>query len=391
MATVTKRGDSYRIRASAGYDASGQQVTKSMTWKPEPGMTKRQIEKELERQKILFEEQIKGGQYAAKQVKLEALAREWLAQAEREGELKPSTLKRLKQTQERTYTALGHLYAHKITTRQVQSFINNLSEDGVNKKTGGGMSTKSQQLYLNFLSDVFQYGLKHGIVTQNPCRNVSTIKRPKVEREMLSPEQAGEFLMALEDAPIKYQAFFSLAIYGGFRRGEILGLRWSDVDFDNRIISINRTAFYDGGSMKTAAPKTKTSRRSLKLPEIVFQTLREHRTEQLKDRLKLGDAWHDSDCLFTSWDGQPMGENTANHWLEKFCSAHGFPKVCIHSFRHLNASLLISSGADARTVSSALGHSEVTTTLNLYAHAFQEQQAKASEAVAEALNLKRNA
>lgn len=391
MATVTKRGDSYRIRASAGYDASGRQVTKSMTWKPEPGMTKRQIENELNRQKTLFEDKIKGGQYATEQVKFEVLAREWMAQTELEGNLKKSTINRLKQTQERTFASLGHLYMHKITTRQIQAFINSLSEDGVNKRTGGGMSTKSQQLYLNFISDVFQYALKNGIVTQNPCRNVSTIKKAKLEREMFTPEQASDFLLALEEAPLKYQAFFSLAIYGGFRRGEILGLRWSDIDFENRIISINRTAYYDDGHMMTAEPKTKTSCRTLKLPEVVFQALREHKTEQLKDRLKLGDAWNDFDWVFTSWDGNPMGETTAINWLKKFCTAHGLPKVCIHSFRHLNASLLISAGANPRSVSSALGHSDPTFTMKQYAHAFQEQQAKASEAVAEALNFKRKA
>lgn len=391
MATITKRNDTYRIRASAGYDASGKQITKSMTWKPEPGMTKRQIEKELERQKILFEEQIKGGNYAARQVKFEPLARECLEQAERQGELKPLTLKRFQQTQERTYQAIGHLYVDKITTRQLQKFINNLAEVGVNKQTGGGLSTKTQKLYLNFISDVFKYAIKNGLATDNPCRNVTAIKKPKKERELLTPEQASDFLTALEDAPVKYRTFFTLAVYGGFRRGELLGFEWKDVDFDNRVISVNRISYVDKGGMATGTPKTKTSRRSLKLPEIVFQQLREHRAEQLKDRLKLGDAWHDTDRLFTTWNGEPMGGDSARHWLEKFCKAHDLPVVNIHSFRHLNASLLISSGADIRTVSSALGHSQTSTTLDIYAHAFAEQQAIASEAVADALTLRKKA
>ena len=242
MATATKRGDTYRIRSSAGYDADGKQVLKSMTWKPAPGMTEKQIQRELERQKVLFDEQVKGGKYTAKQAKFEALAREWLEQAERDGHLKPLTLKRFRQTQERTYQAIGHLYVDKITTRQIQAFINNLAEDGINQRTGDGLSTKTQKLYINFISDVFKYAIKNGLALDNPCRNVTPIKTPTKDRVCFTPEQATAFLSALDDAPIKYKTFCMLAIYGGFRRGELLGFEWGDVDFDNCIITVNRTS-----------------------------------------------------------------------------------------------------------------------------------------------------
>ncbi len=391
MATASKRGNSYRIRSSAGYDAEGRQIQKSKTWTPSPDMSDRQIAKELERQKVLFDEQIHGGQYVDRQIKFEPLAREWLQQAEKEGNLKPSTLKRFRQTQERVFEAIGHLFVDKISTRQIQAFINNLAENGINKQNGGGLSTKSQELHLNFISDVFKYAIKNGFATDNPCRNVTAIKTPTRERVCYTPEQAAAFLSALEDAPIKYKTFFMLAIYGGFRRGELLGFEWKDIDFADRVITVNRISVYDKGGMTTGTPKTKTSQRSLKLPEVVFDQLREYRAEQLKDRFKLGDQWHNTDSLFTQWNGLPMGPDTARHWLEKFCTAHNLPIVNIHSFRHLNASLLISSGADIRTVSSALGHSQTSTTLDIYAHAFQEQQAKAAEAVADALKFAKRA
>lgn len=390
MATVTKRGETYRIRVSVGYDINGRQVMKSMTWKPEPNMTKKQIEKELDRQRVLFEEQVKNGQYSDGTIKFEAFAREWFAQIEKEGNHKHGTIKRFHQLEERTYKAIGHLQIGKINTRQIQSFINNLAEDGINQQTGGGLSTKTQSLYLNFISDVFTYAIECGFVANNPCRNVRTIKKPKRESVVYTPEQAQQFLILLyEQAPEKYKLFFILAIYGGFRRGELLGFEWKDIDFDTGVITVNRTSLFskEKGTY-TSTPKTKTSQRSLKLPDFVIMQLRRYKTEQTKERIKLGDQWHDTDRIFTAWNGEPMGVDSARHWLTKFCKRNELPCVNVHSFRHLNASLLINNGVDVRTVSATLGHSQTSTTLNIYAHAFQEAQAKASEAVANVLDFK---
>lgn len=390
MSTVTKRGETYRITVSCGYDMNGKQIRKSMTWKPAPGMTKKQIEKELERQKVLFEEKVQSGQYSDGTIKFEAFAREWFTQVEKEGNHKHGTIKRFHQLEERTYEAIGHLQIGKINTRQIQSFINNLAEDGINQQTGGGLSTKTQSLYLNFISDVFNYAIECGFAANNPCRNVRTIKKPKKESTVFTPEQAQQFLKLLyEQAPEKYKMFFTLAIYGGFRRGELLGFEWKDVDFETGIITVNRTSLFskEKGTY-TSTPKTKTSQRSLKLPDTVIMQLRRYKTEQIKERMKLGDQWIDTDRIFTAWNGEPMGVDSARHWLTKFCNRNGLPCVNVHSFRHLNASLLINNGVDVRTVSATLGHSQTSTTLNIYAHAFQEAQAKASEAVANALDFK---
>ena len=119
--------------------------------------------------------------------------------------------------------------------------------------------------------------------------------------------------------------------------------------------------------------------------------LKQHRAEQMEQRLKLGDQWINSNRIFVSWDGSPMGVDSARHWLTKFCKRHGIKYVNVHSFRHLNASLLISNGVDVKTVSSALGHSQVSTTLNIYAHSFAEAQARASETIADVLYFEKEA
>jgi len=213
------------------------------------------------------------------------------------------------------------------------------------------------------------------------------IKKPQKERECYTIEEAQHFIELLETAPLKYKAFFILAIYGGFRRGELLGFEWSDVDFNTGVISVVRTSLFDkehGGTF-TGTPKTKGSQRSLKLPDNVIDVLRDLKTAEAKQRLLLGDKWVNSNRIFIADDGAPMGVDSARHWLSKFCKRNNIRTMNVHSFRHLNASLLISSGVDVRTVSASLGHSQTSTTLNIYAHSFAEQQARASETIANAL------
>ncbi len=389
MATIEKRGETYRITVSAGYDLNGKQIRRSMTYKPEAGMTKRKAEKEAHRQALLFEESIKNGFTTDGNIKFEEFARQWVKQIEREGELKPLTIKRFKQCQERTYKAIGHLKMNKINKTHIQAFINNLAEDGINQQTGGGLSTKTQKLYLNFISDVFNYAIDCDIDVKNPCTNVKVIKKDPKERECYTIDEARTFLTLLETAPIKYKAFFTLAMFGGFRRGELLGFEWSDLDFETGVISVMRTSLFDkeqGGTF-TGTPKTKGSQRSLKLPENVIDVLREYKAEQNKQRLLMGDRWVNSNKIFIAENGAPMGVDSARHWLTKFCKRNGLRQVNVHSFRHLNASLLIMNGVDVRTVSAALGHSQTSTTLNIYAHSFQEAQARASETIANALTI----
>ena len=144
MATIKKRegktGVSYLIRVSSGYDISGNQVVHSMTWRPEPGMTRRQIEKELQRQAVLVEERC-AGKGADSSIKFEAFARQWF-QEYAEPNLRIRTVARLHQLEERTYTALGHIRLDKLTSRHIQSFINNLGEEGISTRRAGARAKK---------------------------------------------------------------------------------------------------------------------------------------------------------------------------------------------------------------------------------------------------------
>ena len=385
MATITKRGESYRIKVSCGYDTTGKQVIQSMTWKPDPAMTAKQIEKELNRQAVLFEEACMKGKFVAT-VKFEAFAEQWFEEYARPN-LKSTSYERMQLSSRRVYPEIGHLRMDKITSRHVQKFVTDLSVNGKHAKTGKPLARKTIVQYLSFISIVFDYARKLHIFSDNPCRGVSVPKGEKREKEVYTLEETKQFFKFLETAPLKYRLFFTLLTYSGFRNGEMLGLEWKDIDYNNCIISVHRTSNYTiEKGIYTDTTKTKKSQRSLKFPQFIMDMLKNFQIEQNEEIERLGDKWEDNDRLFTKWDGKPMNPHTPYWWLRDFCQANNFRFCDIHSFRHLNASLLINAGIDVTSVSAALGHAQTSTTLNIYSHYFQAAQARTSEAIANALN-----
>jgi len=136
----------------------------------------------------------------------------------------------------------------------------------------------------------------------------------------------------------------------------------------------------------TDTTKTRGSQRTLKLPADVFALLRRYRSEQAQQRLLMGDRWTAGERLFSNADGGLLHPNTPYKWLEGFCNKTGQRFLGIHTFRHLSATLLIGGGADVRTVSAMLGHSQTSTTLNIYAHSFDEAQARTGKAIGDILS-----
>ncbi len=401
MATIKQRNGSYQIVVSCGYDSKGKHLRRSMTWRPEPGMTARQIEKALNQEAALFEKRVKDGDsgVAVKAIKFEQLADEWLSKRA-EKKLKERTVSRLHSLTERTYSALGAKRVDKITKRDIQSFIDNLSEPGVKQQRikkdtpdeevpPAGLSPKTVRHYLSFVSNVLNYAVDLEMITANPAVNIELPAMQTKESSCYTMEEAAQFLDLLLKEEWQYKMFFVLAIYSGARRAELLGLEWKDMDFSNHTIRICRNSLYTKRKgIYTDTVKTKGSNRVLKLPDFVFEMLHEYRVWQTEQRFALGDQWQDCDRLFTQWNGQPMHPNSPATWLSKFCKRTGMRYTNVHSFRHLNASMLINANIDPRTVSATLGHSNTSTTLGIYSHVFAEAKAKAAEAVGNALPIK---
>lgn len=337
MATITRRGNSYRIKVSCGYNINGKQVVQSKTWKSIGNMTAKQIEKEVQRQAVLFEEACKIGQVTAN-IKFEAFAEQWFEEYAKLN-LRNTSYERMRRITHRIYPIIGHMRMDKITSRHIQQLINELALNGKNKLNGNSLSRKTIIHHLSFVSVVFSYAVKMGMLSYNPCQNVSVPKGEAKEKEIYTLEEIAKVFEFLdkEDVPTKYRAFFKLAVYSGFRRSELLGLEWKDIDWDNNLISVKRTSNYVAGKgMYTDTTKTKKSQRTLKFSDNVMKMLSKLKDEQDNEIEQLGDKWCYTDRIFVGWDGKPMNINTPYKWFRDFCTKNHLKFCDIHSLRHHN-------------------------------------------------------
>lgn len=384
MATARKRGNSYQIRVSVGYDVKGKQVIRTKTWKPDPTMTERQIKNELQKQIIGFENECLSG-LVPSPVKFQALAQKWLDE-QAILSLRKNTLNKYHQVTHRIYPAFGHLRIDRITPLYIQDFVNDLAMNGKNMMNGRPLSRKTVLHHLTFISDVFNYAVRLGMASENPCRRVMIPKGEVKEKDIYTVEEVKRILSLLDDEKFEFRMFFILAVFSGFRRGELLGLEWKDVDFDNNVISVRRTANYtarDGNFTDTT--KTKKSQRSVKFVPEIMSLLKEYKSYQNEKRTAVGTKWIETDRIFTRWNGETMSMHAPYSWFRNFTERHGMRFCDIHSLRHFHASLLIDNGFDLTTVSREMGHSTVSTTANIYCHQLELAEAKTSVVMSTAL------
>lgn len=386
MATIRRRPNgTYEIKVSCGYGVDGKQRNQYKSYKPEPGMTKRQIEKEVQRQAILFEEDCKRGQITAA-VKFETFAEQWFEEYAKVN-LRPTSYARMKQLTKRVYPAIGHKRLDKITAHDIQKFITDMLTNGRNLNNGKPLSRKTAVHHLSFISDVFSYAVRMGMLCDNPCRRVFVPKQEQEEKQIYTIEQVKILYENLKSEPMKYQVYLLLSIYSGYRRSEMLGLEWKDIDFEHDLIHVRRTSQYTSEKgIYTDTTKTRKSKRVSKMPASIMNLLRQFKADQNEEARRLGTKWEDYDRLFTKWNGAPMNPQTPFEWLKGYCERIGIPFRNIHSLRHLHASLLIFEGVDVVAVSEDMGHSVVGTTLNLYSHMFQEAKARNCDAISNALS-----
>jgi integrase len=195
----------------------------------------------------------------------------------------------------------------------------------------------------------------------------------------------------LEKESIKNKTMVLLLLYSGMRRGELCGLEWKDIDFANHIITIRRTSQYVSKvGIIEKGTKTPSSDRTIKLPTVAIDLLRDYRVWQTEQRLSIGDLWEDYDKIYTTWNGRPAHPDSITSWFEDFIKRTDLPPIHIHSLRHTNATLMIAGGEDIRTVSQRLGHAQTSTTTNIYAHAIQSADARAAQTLEDILNPHKN-
>lgn len=254
------------------------------------------------------------------------------------------------------------------------------------------LSGKTLLNYHRLISSILETAVKWQIIFSNPCKRVDAPKAEKKEARYLDEKQANLILEALEKEPLKYKTLFTLLLYSGMRRGEICGLSWADIDFNTCIIDVNKSSLYvPKKGVFDDKTKNTSSMRSIKIPLAVVNLLHSWRIAQLQETMKQGTAWQGTrnanEKVFTQDNGKPLHPCTVTDWFEKFVKRHNLPSACVHSLRHTNATLMIASGVDLRTVSKRLGHAQMTTTANIYTHAIRTADERASQTIDNILTL----
>ena len=240
------------------------------------------------------------------------------------------------------------------------------------------LSDKTILEHHRLISMIMALAEKELLVPYNPAAKATPPKVSKKEADYFQPEEVMEIVKALEDVPIKWKAMAYILIDTGCRRGELMGLQWSNVDLDKGIMMIKQALLYTKAKgIYVGPPKTGRPRAVCLAPETIA-VLKKWKTEQLRTKILHGNIWQDTGFVFTKDDGTVMHPDSITDWLNKFSEANDLPHIHPHAFRHTVASILISNGIDPVTTANELGHANANTTQAIYAHQIARARAEAS-------------
>ena len=289
----------------------------------------------------------------------------------------------------RILPALGTLYVQDITPHDIQCFYNSLAKTNASSRSKTGkLSGTSQLHYHRCLHAILAYAVRSCIITVNPADAVEPPKKDTPETSFYEMEDCAKLLDVLDKLPdLQWQLFFYLSLYTACRPGELIALNWSDI-VDNSIYIRAGSAYVKGahGAIRTDKPKTQKSIRKISLPPEVIKLLQKHKSEQAAYRLKFGADWPEPDAVFTGDLGYRFNVSTPTQKFQKIIKQYNLRPITLYGLRHTAASIMIREGIQARDAAALLGHAQTSTTLNIYAHAFQDANTKATAAIADALS-----
>ena len=420
MASIQKRGDSYRIVVSMGYDVNHRKLVEITTFTPDKNLTPKKRQKAVEDFAYEFEKKCRNHErLEGEKTTLKDFITRWTAEKAQQ-ELQPGTLEKYQAVIDSfILPALGHLKLSEIKPHTVNAFFVSLTKDG-SRHDGkpGGYSKGTINKVSNVLSSILRTAVEWEAIERNPCDAVRVKAEDSAKKiKFFTPQQAAAFLdyiskpytihtkghtrtddtgkqytvgdyTSTKELPTQLKVLFSLAIYSGLRKGEILALTWGDVDFENNTVAVTKAAAVVGGQQIVKVPKTRNSYRLISIPRSITQQLQQWKLEQARYRLKVGAYWEGDNWIFTQDNGKMMSYYTPYSALQDILTHYNadkaeedkLPMIPFHGLQHTKATLQIAAGTDVRTVSAILGHRETSTTMNIYSHSLQtaEQEAAAN-------------
>ncbi|WP_342045960.1 site-specific integrase [Bacillus sp. OTU530] len=259
---------------------------------------------------------------------------------------------------------LGRVTLEKLNATQIQRMCNTLAND---------LSSTTVNKIHNVLKRCLRYAVKIGMIQKNPAEFVDPQKEEPKELVVWDEQQAQHFMELTKKS--RNHIAFVLALTTGMRKGEILGLRWQDIDFENKSLSIRQT-LSPLNKIQTGG-KTTAARRFISLPDMTLDALKQHRLRLKKEKLKMGEAYTDNDLVVCTRFGNVLGHNDLSDSFQLYLKRSGLPKIRFHDLRHTHATLLLKAGVHVKIVSERLGHTNIAITLNTYSHIMPGMQEEA--------------
>jgi integrase len=263
---------------------------------------------------------------------------------------------------------LGNHRLDKLQPVHVDHLHKTMLEKGVSRRT------------VQYAHVLMHGALQHAVQRELLPRNVaSAVRAPAMQRREMrvwTPEEATRFLENIKRH--RLYAMFYLALTTGMRRGELLGLRWADVNLENARLRVRSSLVELNNKLVFSEPKTQASKRTITLAHDAVRVLEEHHESQRLERERQGSRWQDHDLVFPSESGTPMNSGNLVRMFKRLARAAGVPEIRIHDLRHTHASLLALNGVSPKVIADRLGHTNVGFTLQVYTHVFEEQRAVAA-------------
>ena len=330
------------------------------------GDTRKEVQEKL---KTVLHEQQQGILATGRQQKLGTYVTGWLENTHKLA-VRESTYYQYKIVIERHIIPhLGHIMLRQLTPQHVALFYGKLLQSG--------LSDKRVRDIHKVLHRALDQAVEWNIVPRNVCDVVKPPRVAQQEMQALSPEQARRLLAATEEH--RLSALFTLALITGMREGELLGLRWTDIDYQSKCLHVNRTVARIGNlGIKITEPKTARSRRRIALPDLILQVLQDHRRAQEAQRKD--EQWNAEQWVFCNREGHVQDAGSLWHIWKGALEKAGLPReMHFHGLRHSAATILLSMGVPMKVVQEILGHSNISTTLGTYIHVMPGQQEQAME------------
>ena len=364
---------SYSIRVHRGRGADGKQLKPyTTTFDVLPTWKEETARKKAEAFASVFEKECRDGIKTDNRQRFDGYCDYVIGLKEQRG-VKHSTIVRYKELTARIYPVIGHIKLCDLRVDHLNDLYTSLSADGLNKKTGGKLSTKTIIEHHRLISTVLEQAFKERLVVFNVARQAELPRMEKKDVNYFQPEQIEAIRNALENEQPKWKMLVHLLLITGARRGEILGLKWDKVDFDkNRIYICNSILYSSDRGVYEDTPKTEKSKRYVTLPKETIDELRRYRQYQAQEFFKNGIPQSINGYVFSQINGTAMHPDSVTDYLKKFSKKYNLPHINAHAFRHTMASMLYFNGVDSVSISKRLGHAQVSTTANIYAHIIEE-------------------